>query len=74
MKHYEETGYPNKLDCAARIPLAPKLAEAHDPCFKLIRHTELMEGLRDTYSESYDIGPRRKERLVDWFTNVITDR
>ena len=37
----------------------------------LIRHTQLTEGFGDTYSENYDIRPRRNEGLVDWFTKVL---
>ena len=62
VKHHEENDYPKKSDCTALIPLS----KAHEPCSKSIRHTELMEGLGDTYSENYDIRPRRKESLVNF--------
>ena len=37
----------------------------------MVKQTELMEGLGDTYSENYDIRPRRRESLVDWVTKVL---
>ena len=30
-----------------------------------------MEGLGSTCSQNFDIRPRRKECLVDWFTKVL---
>ena len=57
--------------CTALIPLASKMAKVYEPCSKLIRHTQLMEGLGDTYSENYGIRPRRRESLVDWLTSVL---
>ena len=55
----------NKSDCTALEPLANKLAEVYEPCSTLVRQTDLMEGLGSTYSENYDIRPRRKEGLED---------
>ena len=71
VKHHEENDYPKKSDCTALIPFATKMAKVYEPCSKLILHTELMEGLGDTHSENYDIRPRRKGSLVDWFTKVL---
>ena len=48
-----------------------KVAKVYAPCSKLVKQTGLMEGLGDTYSENYDIRPRRRESLVDWWTNVL---
>ena len=71
MEHFDETDYPTKSDCTALIPLATKLAKVYEPCSILVRQTELMEGLGSTYSQNYDIRPRRKESLIDWFTKVL---
>ena len=71
MEHFEENDYPKKSDCTALEPLAKKLAKVHEPCSTLVRQTELMEGLGSTYSQNYDIRPRRKESLDDWFVKVL---
>ena len=71
VKHHEEGDFPKKSECTALIPLATKMATVYEPCSKLIRQTELMKGLGDTYSENYDIRPPRKESLLDWFTKVL---
>ena len=71
VKHHEENDYPKKSDCTARIPLATKMAKVYRPCSQLIRHTELIKGLGDTYSENYEIRPQRRESLVDWCTKVL---
>ena len=65
--------YPKKSDCTALIPLATKMAEVYEPCPMaiLVRQTELMEGLGSTYSQNYDIRPRRKEGSMDWSTKVL---
>ena len=49
--------------------MAAKVAKVYEPCSKLVKQTELMEGLGVTYSENYDI--RRRESLVDWLTKVL---
>ena len=71
IKQNEETDYPKQSDCAALLSLAAKMAKVHGPCSKLIKQTEVMEGLGDTYSENYDIMSRRRESLVDWLTKVL---
>ena len=71
VKHHEEHDYPRKSDCTSLPSLSIKIAKVYAPCSKLIRHTELTEGLGDTYSENYDMRPRRKEGLVDWVTKVL---
>ena len=48
-----------------------KIAKVYEPCSKAIKQTELMEGFGDTYSQNYDLRPRRKESLVDWWTKVF---
>ena len=72
IEHHEESDYPKQSDCAALLPLAMKMAKVYKPCSKLVKQTELMEGLGDTYSENYDIRPRRRESLVDWLTTVYS--
>ena len=67
VEHFEENDYPKRSDCTALDPLAAKLAKVYEPCSTLVRHTELMEGLGSTYSQNYDIRPRRGESLKDWF-------
>ena len=73
MKHHEEGDMPKQSDCTAILPSASKIAKVYEPCSKLIKQTELMEGLGDNviYSDIYDIRPRRRERLVDWSTKVL---
>jgi hypothetical protein len=71
VEHFDETDYPKKADCTAVIPLATKLAQVYEPCSILVRQTELMERLGSTYSQNYDIRPRRKESLIDWFNKVL---
>ena len=70
IQHHEETDYPKQSDCAALLPLAMKVAKVYQPCSKLVKRTELMEAFGDTYSENYDIRPRRRESLVDWLTKL----
>ena len=70
-EHFDETEYPKKSDCTALIPLSTKLAKVYEPCSILVRQTELMEGLGSTYSQNYDIRPKRKESLIDGFTKVL---
>ena len=48
-----------------------KIAKVYEPYSRLVKQTELMEGLGDTYSQNYDIRPRRRESLVDWLTKVL---
>ena len=67
IKHHEEGDQPRRSDCKDLLPLASNIAEVYEPCAKVIQQTELLEGLGDTY----DIPPRRKERLVDWLTKVL---
>ena len=67
----EENNYPRKSDCTALVPLAIKMAKIYAPCSILVRQTELMEGLGSTYSRNYDIRPRRKESMTDWFTKLL---
>ena len=71
IQHHEETDCPKQSDCAALRPLSMKVAKVYVPCSKLVKQTELMEGLGDTYSENYDIRPRRRESLVVWLTKVL---
>ena len=71
MEHFEENDYPKRSDCTALEPLAAKLTKVYEPCSTLVRQTELMEGLGSTYSQNYDIRPRRKEGLEDWFVKVL---
>ena len=71
VEHFDEADYPTKSDCTALLPLATNLAKVYEPCSILVRQTELMEGLGSTYLQNYDIGPRRKESLIDWFTKVL---
>ena len=63
VEHFEENDYPKKSDCTALEPLASKMAKVYEPCSILVRQTELMEGLGSTYSQNYDIMPRRHESL-----------
>ena len=65
VEHFEENSYLKKTDCTALEPLAKKLAKVYEPCSTLVRQTELMEGLGSTYSQNYDIRPRRKESMED---------
>ena len=55
IEHHEESDYPKSSDCAALLPLKMKAVKAYEPCSRLVKHTELMEGLGDTYSQNYDI-------------------
>ena len=71
VEHFEESDYPKRSDCTALDPLATKLAKVYEPCSTLVRQTELMEGLGSTYSQNYDIRPRRAEDLKDWFAKVL---
>ena len=71
VEHFEESEYPKRSDCTALAPLATKLAKVYEPCSMLVRQTELMEGLGSTYSQNYDIRPRRGESLKDWFAKVL---
>ena len=71
IQHHEEGNMPKQSDCTALLPVASKMAKVHEPCSKLIKQTELMEGLGDIYSDIYDIRPRRREGLVDWLTKVL---
>ena len=71
VEHFEESEYPKRSDCTALAPLATKLAKVYEPCSLLVRQTELMEGLGSTYSQNYDIRPRRGESLKDWFAKVL---
>ena len=48
-----------------------KIAKVYEPYSRLVKQTELMEGLGDTYSQNYDIRPMRRESLVDWWTKVL---
>ena len=48
-----------------------KVAKVSEPCSKLVKQTELIEGLGDTYSENYEIRPMRRESLVGWLTKVL---
>ena len=50
IQHHEETDCTKQSDCAALLPLATKVAKVYEPCSKLVKQTELMEGLGDTYS------------------------
>ena len=45
IQHYEKTEYPNQSDCAALLPLATKVAKVYESCPKLVKQTELIEGL-----------------------------
>ena len=60
IEHHEESGYPKQSACAALLPLAIKIAKVHKPCSKMVKQTKLMEGLGHTYSQNYDLRPRRK--------------
>ena len=60
-----------RSDCTALAPLATKLAKVYGPCSLLVRQTELMEGLGSTYSQNYDLRPRRGESPKDWFAKVL---
>ena len=71
VEHFEESEYPKRSDCTALAPLAMKLAKVYEHCSLLVRQTELMEGLGSTYSQNYDLRPRRGESLKDWFAKVL---
>ena len=71
VEHFEECEYPKRSDCTALAPLAMKLAKVYEHCSLLVRQTELMEGLGSTYSQNYDLRPRRGESLKDWFAKVL---
>ena len=71
IEHHDESDYPKQSACAALLPLAMKIAKVYAPCSRLVKQTELMEGLGDTYSQNYDIRPRRREILVGWWTKVL---
>ena len=71
IERHEESDHPEQSDCAALLPLAMKIAKAYGPCSRLVKQTELMEGLGDTYSQTYDIRPRRRESLADWLTKML---
>ena len=71
VEHFEENDYPKKSDCTALEPLANKLAKVYKSCSTLVRQIELMEGLRSTYSQNYDIRPRRHESQENWFVKVL---
>ena len=71
VEHFEESEYPKRSDCTALDPLAAKLANVYESCSILVQQTELVEGLGSTYSQNYDIRPRRAEDLKDWFAKVL---
>ena len=48
-----------------------KIPKVYEPCSKAIKQTELMGGLGDTYSQNFNLRPRRKESLVGWWTKVL---
>ena len=47
--------------------VALKLAKVYKPCVLVVKKTELMEGVGDTYG----LRPRRKEDIVDWLVRVL---
>ena len=71
IKRHEVGDMPKQSDCTALLPLVSKMAKLYEPCSKLIKQTELMEGLGDIYSDVYDIRPRRRGGLVGWLTKVL---
>ena len=53
---------PKGSGCAALRPLALKIAKVYKLCAVVVKKTDLMEGLADTYG----IRTRRKGSIVDW--------
>ena len=56
-----------QADCTALRPLALRLAKVYKPCALVVKNTELMEEVGDTYG----LRPRRKEDILDWLARVL---